>query len=642
MADKWITVKPNGQHNKGAPVMIDGEGRVKGGMGGKFNGEKISEIKKDFTGPKSPSKKTESESKPPSRTFLNVSFHEKDIAKKHGAKWDGDMRKWYIPAGEEVKKELEQFVMKNQPVDKKESKPSNGVRPWTPDMTPSFRDRYQQGLPAIKEKASRFLKRAAEQENWDRSDVEKLTDNLFQEGGKIAIAFSNHLNKQKYSPQTENKPVNTSSDIVFNENYHGILEKLGLITKNQWIGTHYEKSRGGVRHWTEKGANLINSMVDELFNSKGGIAKDSIALDGTARSYDKNGHLLVDKTVITKASVNPYFGKEIPDYENLGLEQEKVYYLLRDPVELEQALKTFDGVQLLIKHTPVSSEDPNNDLTIGTIIPEITMENGNVYAGLRVFDQKGIDLIETGELQELSAGYSYRADMTKGEYNGVPYDGVMRDIHGNHVAIVKHGRIGPDAVIADELPKQMEIQMKLKKGAFQIIKEAIQNGLAMDEDIKDDVVQGVVKAVADSMISKPEDTDDIAEDDGSEDPDNYPAAKDEEEENQAKDENSEESSKKPAPAMDADAVRAQVTKEVTETFNAREKVKPIIGVVALDSASEIYKAALKHSGFPVDGIHPSAYGAMVDMLLQSKKQQAPAIAQDSASFEDDEFTKRFK
>lgn len=51
--DKWITVKPNGKENKGRPVKIDGEtGEIKAGMGGKFNGQKISEARKSFTGPR--------------------------------------------------------------------------------------------------------------------------------------------------------------------------------------------------------------------------------------------------------------------------------------------------------------------------------------------------------------------------------------------------------------------------------------------------------------------------------------------------------------------------------------------------------------------------------------------------------------
>lgn len=54
-ADKWITVHPNGKENKGAPVKIDtSTGEVKAGMGGKHNGEKISEVRKDFVGPKTP------------------------------------------------------------------------------------------------------------------------------------------------------------------------------------------------------------------------------------------------------------------------------------------------------------------------------------------------------------------------------------------------------------------------------------------------------------------------------------------------------------------------------------------------------------------------------------------------------------
>ena len=52
-ADKWITVKPNGEGKTGRPVLIDVEtGEIKAGMGGKFNGQKISEARKDFSGPR--------------------------------------------------------------------------------------------------------------------------------------------------------------------------------------------------------------------------------------------------------------------------------------------------------------------------------------------------------------------------------------------------------------------------------------------------------------------------------------------------------------------------------------------------------------------------------------------------------------
>lgn len=44
-ADKWITVKPNGPNAKGAPVKIGEGGEVKAGLGGKFTGKNISEVK---------------------------------------------------------------------------------------------------------------------------------------------------------------------------------------------------------------------------------------------------------------------------------------------------------------------------------------------------------------------------------------------------------------------------------------------------------------------------------------------------------------------------------------------------------------------------------------------------------------------
>lgn len=41
--DKWITVHPNGKEGKGSPVLIGEDGKIKAGMGGKFNGQKIGE-----------------------------------------------------------------------------------------------------------------------------------------------------------------------------------------------------------------------------------------------------------------------------------------------------------------------------------------------------------------------------------------------------------------------------------------------------------------------------------------------------------------------------------------------------------------------------------------------------------------------
>ncbi|TCJ96154.1 hypothetical protein EV694_1706 [Volucribacter psittacicida] len=63
MDNRWITVKPNGAHNKGRAVEIDDEGRIVKGMGGKFNGEKINKIGKQTRTPQSSTEKPENTSK---------------------------------------------------------------------------------------------------------------------------------------------------------------------------------------------------------------------------------------------------------------------------------------------------------------------------------------------------------------------------------------------------------------------------------------------------------------------------------------------------------------------------------------------------------------------------------------------------
>ena len=55
------------------------------------------------------------------------------------------------------------------------------------------------------------------------------------------------------------------------------------------------------------------------------LAYDRLALDrGSIRTVDKDGRLHVDLTPISKAVVSPYVGKEIPGFEDLGLDSEQV------------------------------------------------------------------------------------------------------------------------------------------------------------------------------------------------------------------------------------------------------------------------------------------------------------------------------
>ncbi|HEJ9542017.1 TPA: DUF2213 domain-containing protein [Proteus mirabilis] len=390
---------------------------------------------------------------------------------------------------------------------------------------------------------------------------------------------------------------------------------------------------------------------------------DSLAFDsGTSmRSKDANGHLTVERTVISKAAVNPYYGREIPDSERLGLEPERIYYMLRDPVELERAANTFSKKQLLIKHIPVDSDEPQKQSTIGTIGSNITFEDGRLFADLCVWDGYAIGLIEAEKMKELSAGYGYTADMTSGEFEGQYYDGVMRNIIGNHVALVERGRIGRDAIISDHQTVDLEKLMKLKKGALPVVAAQIKQALGMDSDIPETQLHAILTAVKLGMDESPEKLDG-AKDEEEKATEAAKKAQDEEEakkkandeevaekkaaenEDEAKKQasDSEEQSKK---AMDSAIKLAedQAVARVTKLFEAREEVKPLVGQVAMDSADDVYAYALKQCGVDISGVHPSAFKTMVGMVKQNRAQpQKSSLGMDSAAFAEDPLTARFK
>lgn len=175
-----------------------------------------------------------------------------------------------------------------------------------------------------------------------------------------------------------------------------------------------------------------------------------LALDrDSVRETDRDGRMRVSSAHISKACVNPYKGHEIPDWEGLGLDPNKIYYLLRDPEELARAAPTFNGVQLLRKHIPVSAEDHQPYDVVGTTGTEAKFNDPYLDNSLTIWTKEGIDFVESEAQKELSCGYHYRADMTPGNFGGMRFDGVMRDIVGNHVALVKDGRAGPDVVVGD-------------------------------------------------------------------------------------------------------------------------------------------------------------------------------------------------
>jgi hypothetical protein len=177
-----------------------------------------------------------------------------------------------------------------------------------------------------------------------------------------------------------------------------------------------------------------------------------MALDRAGRTIDQDGHLHVPMSILSAAAVNDYAAGEIPDWQGLGLDPNRTYRLLRDPAELERAAPTFAGKPLMTSHRPISAQDHAADLTVGSVANP-AWRAPYLVGELVVWDAGAIALIESGEQKALSCAYRFRADMTPGAWNGIRYDGVMRDLAGNHVALCATGRVD-GAVVGDEMPQQ--------------------------------------------------------------------------------------------------------------------------------------------------------------------------------------------
>lgn len=212
----------------------------------------------------------------------------------------------------------------------------------------------------------------------------------------------------------------------------------------------------------------------EAAHANGYTGDHAITFDrASVRQVDQDGHLHVADSAISKSNVCPYYGREIPDYEKLGLDADKIYKLYRDPKALEAAAASFHGKPLLIKHRAQMASDHDAGTVVGSIMNPY-WEAPYLRAELVVWPGEAIDAIESDRQKELSPGYRYRADMTPGVIDGVAFDGRMVDILGNHVAMVCEGRTGSDVVVGDsQLLEVLNMAKKTLSSKAKFVKGAV-------------------------------------------------------------------------------------------------------------------------------------------------------------------------
>ena len=265
--------------------------------------------------------------------------------------------------------------------------------------------------------------------------------------------------------------------------------------------------------------------------------KHCLAFDNapTRRAFDENGFMRVNGCHITKETVNPYYGREVPGWEELKLDPEKIYYGYRSGEELRKALKTFEGKPLLLGHHVESADDPQKEYRVGSSGTDATWNAPYVDVTLVVTDEEAIRAIEKGKAREISCAYLYDPDFTAGNFGGQEYDFVMRNIRGNHIALVEEGRAGSDVVVADAQIKPSP-KMRMFMSLFSKFRGAL-DAEPEDVEVKEEVVQDGDKLKA--MLAALKDDGKITEEEfaaltaaafGEEKQDEQPAATDEDKE----------------------------------------------------------------------------------------------------------------
>lgn len=405
-----------------------------------------------------------------------------------------------------------------------------------------------------------------------------------------------------------------------------------------------------------------------------------LALDRSKREIDQDGRLHVAISNLSKANICPYYGREIPGAEALGLIADKVYNLYRHPDELEKAVPSSNNIPLMDDHIIISADDPKQDRVAGSTGTDGVFANPFLRNSLVVWVKESIDRIISGQQRQISMAYRYDVDLTPGTHNGLTYDGIMRNLRFNHAALVKEGRAGPDVLVADALPGGLLMK-------FQAIKPKLAAKFATDAALKTEDRQRLYLAL-DAMEEEVDAEDEMEESDAEEKakdkakdmkakdakrakdkkgmdraardklvkdgwiPPQSPVPNAAKAEDEMEDDNDDDADIDPAKAKDKAAkdaaamdarieagVKAGVTAfaaSLNALQTAKDAVAPHVGAVhGMDSAEAVYRFALDGAGVDHKAVKDvAALKAMVSMLPAPGAPSTPRFAADAKASTD--------
>lgn len=212
-----------------------------------------------------------------------------------------------------------------------------------------------------------------------------------------------------------------------------------------------------------------------------------------SKEVDSNSFELVRDNPLSAEGVYLYSGRMIglPN-----LDPDKLYPVYRPAEELEKAAESFNNVPFIIGHEMIGEgATPYDQRPASGVLTNVKYKAGKLYGDLKIWSEKMKDKILSG-IKELSLGYKSIYERSRGVFNGQTYDFVQRNLRGNHLALVKNGRMGSEIRVYDA-----KEAMTFDSIEFDINNKTIEKGKSEMEEKTDTEPQKEDVKTSDEFVS---------------------------------------------------------------------------------------------------------------------------------------------
>lgn len=181
----------------------------------------------------------------------------------------------------------------------------------------------------------------------------------------------------------------------------------------------------------------------------------------TSREITAEGYLRAPAN-LARCGIQDYLAHELGLDTLMGMDPTRRLRLYRGPEEVfdQASLSSFENQPITINHPSGGVSAANWRQTSVGDVHQIA-RRGDIMVGVVIVrDEKAVKTVLDDGKTALSNGYDFELDLTPGVApDGQKYDGSMKNIRGNHVAIVDAARCGSACKIADHNPEEGTLKM---------------------------------------------------------------------------------------------------------------------------------------------------------------------------------------